>query len=210
MSTPPTAAAKKTMTVDEFWDFVNLPENRERRFELIRGEVAEMSRPTRPHGAVVFNVGFELGLYVRRTGRGYLVTESGLVLEEDPGTVVGPDVAYYLDADKFGDLHPKWGDVPPILVAEVQSPNDRPNALIAKISDYLRNGVRVVWLVDYEDRTVSVHRPNVNPTVFRADQELTGGDDLPEFVCRVSDFFKLPGDRPTATPPQAPPPPAAS
>jgi Uma2 family endonuclease len=96
--------------------------------------------------------------------------------------------------------------VPPLLVAEVRSPNDRPNSLIAKIRDYLRNGVKLVWLVDYEERTVAVFRPNLTPDVFTETQELTGGDELPDFTCKVADFFRLPGDRPA---PQSQPQPPA-
>jgi Uma2 family endonuclease len=199
MSTPPTVgAAKKLMTVDEFWDFVHRPDNQDRDFELIRGEVVEVSRPTKPHGAVTLNVALELGLYARGVGRGYLVTESGVVLEEDPGTVVGPDVAYYTDANRFEDLHPKWGDIPPVLVVEVSSPNDRPGRTNAKIQEYLTNGVKIVWQVDYEERNVTVYRPNQNMEVIREGGELTGGDDLPGLSIKVADIFKLPGDRPPA------------
>jgi Uma2 family endonuclease len=206
MSTPPSVgAAKKLMTVDEFWDFVNLPENQERRFELIRGEVVEVSRPRHPHGRVIMRIGFLIEQYSERVGGGYVVTDSGLVLEEKPGTVVGPDVAYYTDTHSFGDLDPKWAEVPPVFAAEVRSPNDKPNDLIGRIGDYLRHGVRMVWLVDFEDRTVSVHRPNANPDVFRGDQELLGGEALPGFTCRVSDVFRLPGP-PPQTPPTPPSP----
>ena len=63
---PAVAAAKKLMTVDEYWDFVNRPENAERFFELRRGEVAELSRPNTLHGIVTSNVTTELNLYARK------------------------------------------------------------------------------------------------------------------------------------------------
>ena len=123
--------AKKLMTADEFWEFVDLPENQDRNFELIRGEVIEVSRPRRPHGSVVVRISSLLDRYAESIARGSVDSESGLVLSEDPDTVVGPDVAYYDDVNAFDDLHPKWGDVVPILVVEVRSPTNRPNALIA-------------------------------------------------------------------------------
>jgi Uma2 family endonuclease len=112
-TTPNVGAAKALMTADAFWEFVHRPENENRCFHLIRGEVTEVSRPTHPHGRVCLRVGFLLEAYAERTGRGYVVTESGVVLSESPATVVGPDVALYDDVQKFEDLHPKWGDVPP-------------------------------------------------------------------------------------------------
>jgi Uma2 family endonuclease len=30
----------------------------------------------------------------------------------------------------------------------------------AKVRDYLKSGVRLVWLVNYEERLVTVYRPN--------------------------------------------------
>jgi hypothetical protein len=44
--------APRKMTVDDFFEFVHRPENDGRCFELVRGEVIELSRPTRPHGIV--------------------------------------------------------------------------------------------------------------------------------------------------------------
>jgi len=182
------------MTVDEFWDFVNRPENENRNFELIRGEVIEISRPRKPHGAVTVRIGRFLDEYAEKSGKGYVVTESGLVLEEDPGTVVGPDVAYYTDVNRFTDMHPKWDDVPPVLVVEVSSPNDRPGKINAKIQEYLTNGVKIVWQVDYEERNVTIHRPNRGMEVV-AESGVLLGDELPGLSIKVADIFKLPGDR---------------
>lgn len=201
---PAVAAPKKRITVDEYWDFVNRPENADRFFELRRGEVIELSRPTKPHGRVCVRISVMLELYAERVRKGYVVSnDSGVVLSEDPGTVVGPDVAYFTDANTFEEITPKWAETPPVLAVEVLSPNDKPIKVQEKIEDYLRGGVRVVWLVDYEERKVAVHRPDRTLTVVREADELTGGEDLPGFSCRVGEFFRLPGDRPTE-PPQPP------
>jgi Uma2 family endonuclease len=203
---PAVTAPKKLMTVDEYWEFVNRPENENRWFELRKGEVVEMPRPTRRHGTVTNNIGRILGNYSFQVGRGYVVgNDSGVILEEDPGSVVGPDVAYFTDATTFDEIHPKWGEEVPVLAVEVRSPNDKPNSLIAKVRDYLNNGVKLVWLADYEDRTVSVFRPNRTPDVLTERQEITGGEELPGFACRVEDFFRIPGSQPV----QQPQPPAA-
>lgn len=206
-ATPPGAsAAKKLMTADEFWEFVHRPENLDRDFELIRGEVVEVSRPRTPHGIIVARICSLLDRYAESVGRGYVVTESGVVLSEEPATVVGPDAAYYDDANRFEDIHPKWGDIPPILAVEVWSPSDRPGRTNAKIREYLGSGVKIVWQVDYEERRVTVYRPKQDMEVIGEDGELTGGDDLPGLSVRVADLFKLPGDRaaaPSTSPPLA-------
>jgi Uma2 family endonuclease len=64
--------------------------------------------------------------------------------------------------------------------------------MMHKITDYLRNGVELVWLIDPEARTVTVYRPDKGPRVYTETEELTGEDVLPGVRCRVADFFYLP------------------
>ncbi len=160
------------------------------------GEVIELSVPQKPHGAATANIGRILGNYTFKRRRGYCTSnDAGVILERDPDTVRGPDVAVYDDAEHFEDLHPKYGEVPPLLAVEVLSPNDRADHVQHKITDYLRNGVSLVWIVDPEVRTVTVYTPNNGPKVFEETQTLTGGDVLPGLKCKVADFFRLPGDK---------------
>jgi Uma2 family endonuclease len=192
----PVVAPKKLMTADEYWDFCQRPENQDQRTELIRGVVVEMSRPTRHHGIVMALVGGVLSRWLERTsGGGYIAADAGLVLEDAPGTVVGPDVAYFTDANTFDELPPKWGEEPPVLVVEVLSPNDKRKDVTRKVADYLDGGVPVVWVVDYEERYVTVYRLNQPPRVVEEDDELAGGEELPGFTCRVAEFFTLPGGK---------------
>jgi Uma2 family endonuclease len=71
-----------------------------------------------------------------------------------------------------------------------------------RITRFLRRGVKVVWLIDPDDRKVTVYLPDRAPEVLDADQELTGGDVLPGFRCRVADLFFVPGgEQSTQSPP---------
>src|SRR5437588_4805347 len=100
-------ALTKRMTADEFCDWVHRPENDNKWFELVRGEVIELPPPMKRHGVVAWNVARALDAYVREQRKGYLtINDAGVILERDPDTVRGPDVAYYQDADRFEDLHP--------------------------------------------------------------------------------------------------------
>jgi hypothetical protein len=44
-------------------------------------------------------------------------------------------------------------------------------------------------------RTVTVHRPGKSQIDLDDSQELTGEDILPDFRCRIADFFRLPGEK---------------
>jgi Uma2 family endonuclease len=195
MTTP--ATMTPLMTAEEFCEWTQRPENSNRWFELVRGEVIELPPPVKPHGVICLNVGRMLGNYTFERGSGYVAcNDTGVILERDPDTVRGPDVALYEDATTFAELHPKYGEVPPRLAVEVLSPNDRANKVLRKINDYLRCGVGLVWVVDPESRTVTVHRPGQSQVEYGAEQELTGEDVLPGFRCLIGDFFRLPGDKP--------------
>src|SRR5205823_14185033 len=133
------------------------PENADRWFELVRGEVIQLPPPMKIHGVVCSNATILLGIYTRQRAFGYVTgNDSGVVLEHDPDTVRGPDVALYEDARSFDELHPKYGEIPPRLAVEVLSPGDRADQIMHKVTDYLRNGVELVWLIDPKARTVTV------------------------------------------------------
>ena len=187
------AAPPKLMTAEEFFEFVHRPENESRWLELVRGEVIELSRPTIPHGVVCGNAGFLLLSFARARRKGFVaVNDTGVILERDPDTVRGPDVAYFEGIKSFAELPRKWAEFPPRLAVEVLSPNDRADQVNRKILDYLRNGVEMVWLIDPEAHTVTVYTARNGPRSFSEGEELTGEDVLPGFRCKVADFFFVP------------------
>jgi Uma2 family endonuclease len=195
----------KLMTADEFYDWVLRPENEAKQFELVRGEVVEVSRPGELHGFVCLSVGSALYLYTEQRQQGYaLSNDTGVILERDPDTVRGPDLAYFEQSKPYDDLNPKWLENVPTLVVEVLSPNDRPGKVLTRVGEYLRNGIRCVWLVDPEARDVTVLRSGGVSERFEKDQELLCEDILPGFRWRVSKFFMVPGTR-TPTTPTSPP-----
>ena len=204
LETPPRT---KLMTADEFYDWCNRPENTDRRFELVRGEVIEVSSPNKIHGVVSGNIAGHLWMYSRKRSIGYITTnDSGTLVERDPDTVRGPDVAYFTDADHFADLHPKYGEHPPILAVEVLSPSDRANKVLRKVEEYINNGVQVVWLVDPEEKTVRVFRPGQQSVTLTESQEIDGGESLPGFSCKLGEFFRLPKDLTQQSAPENAPP----
>jgi Uma2 family endonuclease len=180
------------MSVHEFYEFVNRPENRARSLELVCGAVIELSRPTRAHGCICANTTLKLELFARKKRKGYVVSnDSGVVLARNPDTVRGPNIAYYEDVQHFDDLPEKWGHTVPRLAAEVLSPNDSASYLTQKIQDYLDYGVEVVWIIDPETKTVGIY--SITGVQFLTEkQTLTGGDVLPGFRVKVADLFALP------------------
>jgi Uma2 family endonuclease len=187
-------ATTKLLTADEFCDFVHRPENAGKWFELERGEVIELPPPQKPHGFVCANVAFLLMKYAAGRKLGYVCTnDTGLIVERGPDTVRGVDICYYIDDQTIDTMPRKYSDVPPRLAVEVRSPTDREKKIRKRLADYLRLGVPMVWLIDPEDRYVTVYEPGKIHQVLDEADEVTGGDVLPEFRCRVSEFFARPG-----------------
>src|SRR5438067_2378858 len=95
------------LTAEDFFAWVHLPENRDRRFELEEGQVVEMTRPGEQHGYVCNNVGRILGNFTFSQGKGYVCgNDTGVVLVRDPDTVRGPDLIYFDQARGYDDLDP--------------------------------------------------------------------------------------------------------
>ncbi len=186
--------ATKPMTAEQFYEFSHRPENRDHVFELERGEVVEMSRAGKRHGLVCLNVGGILRNFATARKKGYACSnDTGVIVEREPDTVRGPDISFYEDTSVFEEVEEKYGDTPPLLTVEVLSPNDSMGKVNRRIKEQLVFGIKVVWLVDSEARNVTVYRAGRDHYVVEENEELTGDDVLPDFRCKVADFFKLPG-----------------
>ena len=182
------------LTADEFYDFVHKPRNAGRYFELERGEVIELPPPGIRHGIVCGNVAYKLIQYAIEVKRGFVGTnDTGVIVEEDPDTVRGADVSYYDDDSDFETVEIRYSYDPPLLVAEILSPDDRISRVIIRTDQYLKRGVALFWLVDPEVRTVTVYRKGREPITLTDADELTGEDVLKGFRCRVADLFAMPG-----------------
>jgi Uma2 family endonuclease len=187
---------KRRLTADQFYDWVHRPENYDRFFELERGEVIEMPPPGGIHGLVCGNAGRILGNFGLQRERGFVCTnDTGVIVERDPDTVRGIDVTFYDWVMRYEDVPRKYLVRPPTVAVEVLSPDDRPGRLARRISQFLRRGVKLVWVIDPDPdtRNVTVYQAGKEPYVVESGEELTGNKVLPDFRCPVSDFFMLPG-----------------
>ena len=181
-------ATTQLLTAEEFFA---LPDPKDgSKQELVRGRVITMPGPGVEHGEVQVNVAFAIKLFLKQNPIGRVATESGAVTERKPDTVRGPDVSYYskerlpLDQRVVG-YHTEVPD----LCVEVVSPSNSMKQLKAKAKEYLFAGVRLVWIVDPEDRTVTIIVDPLESRTLEADATLDGGTVLPGFSCKVSDLF---------------------
>ncbi|MBY0523958.1 MAG: Uma2 family endonuclease [Gemmataceae bacterium] len=136
-----------------------------------------------------------LWTYTRQRKQGYVCpNDTGLLLQRGPDTVRGPDVVLFFQNRRHEDRDPRFTDRIPSLVVEVLSPNDKVGKTMRRISEFLARGVPLVWLIDPEDRSITVHRAHQLPLVLDENETVTGFDILPEFTCGVAEFFIMPAD----------------
>ena len=110
---------------------------------------------------------------------------------DDPGKVRRPD-ASYISRERFSDNQLTFEGYlreVPDLVVEVISPNDLAHDVEKKVDEYLGAGVRLIWIVDPDTRTVRVQRGDGSAARLRQGDELSGEDVVPGFRCLVRDLF---------------------
>jgi Uma2 family endonuclease len=182
------------LTAEEFWEWLCRPECEDRLFELVRGRIVEMPLRGELHGFVCANVSHLLTSHVWQRGRGYVCCNNpGVIVARNPDTVRCPDVILFDGMPEGGKVSDTFADRPPTLAVEVLSEEDTAGQLLGRIGDLLRFGTRLVWVVDPESRSVFAYRAGGSYSILESDMELIGGDVLPDFRCRVSEFFALPG-----------------
>ena len=156
--------------------------------ELVRGEIEKMPPTKGIHGIVQLRFGRLIGNFADEHRLGWVVTESGVVLDRDPDTVRGPDVSFYSNARQPNPPE-AYFEIPPDLVVEVLSPDDRPGKVRDKIAQYLASGVKLVWVADPQTRSVTVYPGTLPGSKLSESDTLDGGTVLAGFTARVADFF---------------------
>jgi Uma2 family endonuclease len=171
-------------------DLLALPEE-SNGYELVDGRLVERNVSVLSN-FVAGRLFRRLAAHCEEHGLGWVLPpETGFQCFPDrPNKVRKPDGAFIR-----GDRMPvtEWDEgychVVPDLACEVVSPKDTFDEVDVKVEEYLRVGVRLVWVVSLPTRQVYVHRADGSMAKVRADDELDGEDVVPGFRCRVSGIF---------------------
>ncbi len=180
---------RRQMTAAEFEAYIALPENSERRFELIGGEIVEV--PSNPFvSEIAMRISIFIGMYLLQHAiKGRLTGEAGGYMVN--GERYAPDVAYISYARQPQLAQKGYNPNPPELAVEVISDptsQDEQTTLRRKITNYLQAGV-IVWVVNPYARFVEVHHPEKPLHVLDEGDTLTGDEVLPGFTLAVKDIF---------------------
>lgn len=160
-------------------------------YELVRGELRQMSPASHRHGKIVINITLSLGQYVRerRLGDVY-AAETGFKLTSDPDTVRAPDVAFVRRerVEAVGETEGYWPGAPDLAV-EVISPNDLYTDVEEKVIEYLDAGTGMILTVNPRKRTIAVYRALSTISILTEEEMIDGEDVIPGWSLAVRDVF---------------------
>ncbi len=182
-----TLTAPVIMTADEFEAFIARPENADRRFELINGEIVE-KMPTEKHSLIAGNAYFLIRGFVEPRGLGRVAFEVRRRMPEENHNAFMPDVEFTNTTRLMPVVERGPAYQMPDLIIEVQSPDDSIADLRTKATYYLQNGAKLVWLVLTLKRMVIVLTATTEDILSEADT-LDGGEVLPGFTLPVKELF---------------------
>jgi Uma2 family endonuclease len=145
------ATKLKRWTLDEVH---RLPDDGN-KYELVRGDLFVTPPPTDDHETILARLSAVLSTYVRLHGLG-LVYHPRTVMRFE-GSEVEPDLMVRPPSPR---RRTAWGRVPrPILVVEVHSGATRRRDRDQKKRLYIDAGVAEYWMVDPEQRVVTIVHP---------------------------------------------------
>jgi Uma2 family endonuclease len=161
----------------------------DKEYEIVNGQPEEKVMGGAMHGVV---------------GARFIIRAGGFVEAHQLGVVCGPDTSFQIGQnERLPDVAfvsaariPEAGvpegvwPLPPDLAVEIVSPSDLYSKVMTKVAEYLTAGVRQVWLIFPEHRTVTIYSSLTDVKVLQETDELDGGDVVPGFRCRVAELFQ--------------------
>lgn len=181
------AVLEQSVTIEEFYEKAM----EGFRGELVRGELKETMPTSILHGIIAGRIAVIIGFFLMQNKIGEVLTaETGFRLFVNERTVRVPDVAF-LSNEKLAEIEDfsKFFNGTPDLAVEVISPSESYDEVQGKLEDYLAAGVKIVWIVRPKQKSVTVYNSLFDFKTFQEDEEISGGEVLPDFKCRLQDIF---------------------
>jgi Uma2 family endonuclease len=170
-------------------DILTLKAREHRLCELVEGVLVEKA-PGFTGSILVPCLVLHVYPHVRSRNLGLLTGASG-PMEILPGVVRLPDLAFTSWQRLPGRRCPE-DPVPrlaPDLVAEVVRPGNTPGEMAVKRGEYFTAGIRLVWEIDPDARTVTVYTSATQSTTLTAADTLDGGAVLPGLTLLRAELF---------------------
>lgn len=130
------------------------------RYQLVEGELLQMSAPNRFHQEISINLCLLIGNHIRQNRLGVLYASPFDVYLDD-NNVFQPDLVF-VSRERAAVLVPEGIAGAPDLVIEILSPSTAALDRRQKRRGYARVGTGELWLIDPEKRTVELYELRQN------------------------------------------------
>ena len=170
-------------------DVIKIHGRDKRLCELVDGTLVEKGMGYR-ESLLAMAIVSALRAFVQPRNLGLISGESGM-MKLFAGLVRIPDVAY-VSWDRVPGKRVPVDPVPllvPDLAVEVLSDSNTPAEMARKRLEYFQAGVRLVWIIDPDPRTVAVYTAPEQFTTLGEKDTLSGGDVLPGFTLPLQQLF---------------------
>jgi Uma2 family endonuclease len=165
------------------------------RFEVIAGEIVEIPEMGAYSSAVGMSACKKLVAYefASQRGRTFMDMTIRVPLDEDESRERRPDVCFVSyerwPAEKPIPYSGNALEFLPELAVEVASPSDSGDKLFDKADEYLRGGVRVVWLIYPLSKVGMIFETGRDVRVVRNGGSLDGGTVFPDLTVPLAGLF---------------------
>ena len=179
------ALGRRLLSIDEFErDYYDS------RYELIRGELKEMSPAGAEHGKGAIHISAFITCFVIVNKLGTCFgAETGFVVRKETDSLLAPDWAFISTERMPDEPSPKFSRIIPDAILEVRSPSDRPREVREKMERWMQAGVRIGWEYDPSTKTMTVHRPGLECVTVGLDGVVSGEDVIPGFEMSLRDML---------------------
>jgi Uma2 family endonuclease len=175
------------MTDEEFAELCS--EHPDLFFEMsAEGELIVMPPNYSLTGARHIEISGQLRDWARPDGRG-IVTDAAAGFVLPNGARRSPDAAWTLKSRLHElDRHAleRYWHLCPNFVIEVRSVNDRLRTLRKKMREWIANGAQLAWMLDPENRTAEIYRPDADVAYLENPETLRGEGPVDGFVLQLA------------------------
>jgi Uma2 family endonuclease len=170
---------------------IDLDLNPDKEYEIVAGQPEEKTMGGGRHSGIGARLIARLVIHVEAKQLGGIYGPDATFQIRENQRI--PDVAF-VAATRFpvdGEPEGIW-PMAPDLAVEIISPNDLYERVISKVEEYLAAGVRQVWLISPEHKTVTIYSSPTHTTILTEADDLVSDELLPGFRCRIADLFRSP------------------
>ncbi|MGW4326506.1 Uma2 family endonuclease [Nocardia sp. NPDC004573] len=147
------------MTVDVTWpdhlltleDWIALPEDSSRSYELVEGVLVVSPKPVSQHQRAVLRLGAQLEPQLPAT-LGVLADTEVVIDAGSLPTIRVPDILVVPEAGIEANL-PRYDAEDVLLAVEILSPGSRRTDRVTKFFEYAEAGIEYYWLIDLDKPT---------------------------------------------------------